>query len=167
MRAALAEVQGCTPTKIQMEAELTDGAEDEVLAVNLSKPVAATDLSEASEFALRIAREMAAKHVGARRADAVPLRHFLGGPCNQEHCAVLVLLPPPLGLESATLRGLHGFNLLEDLNCACGTDLRQPLHLLQIFHSRVGFQTGLVPPQDVVIEALAALVWILEVLAAA
>lgn len=109
--SALMALAGRLPAQLRLEAEVADpdGAEDAVLAVNLSRPIGEENLSDASAAALRAARLAAEEAAGAEAIAAVPVRHFLGGPCSQESCLVL----GRLAADSADA-GCPGWREVED-----------------------------------------------------
>eukprot|EP00931_Biecheleriopsis_adriatica_P051981 TRINITY_DN30189_c0_g1_i1.p1 TRINITY_DN30189_c0_g1~~TRINITY_DN30189_c0_g1_i1.p1 ORF type:complete len:518 (-),score=91.75 TRINITY_DN30189_c0_g1_i1:193-1746(-) len=103
VRSCLALARGHVPARLRLEAEIGDFKEDAIMAVNLSRPVAESDLSNESQEIVRRARAAAVAslvleagssspetEVDAKSAvQSVRLQHFLGGPCEQTRCLVL------------------------------------------------------------------------------
>ncbi|CAE8688845.1 unnamed protein product, partial [Polarella glacialis] len=138
IRESLQRAREQIPARLRLEAEVGDFAEDAVMAVNLSRPIPYSDLSCDSQEVLRSACEAAAKAVGklsfgtlsavsgrtlsavtAEEAQAavraVPLRHFLGGPCDQVRSLVICKAP----LLQRSLLGRQ----LQSLDAVCSTQL--------------------------------------------
>lgn len=121
VRAALSNARA--PTQMRLEAEAVDCVEDTVLALNLSRPIAESDLGDASAEALRDARAISGN-------GEAPVRHFLGGPCDQARC-VVVMRPTP-GTSPADQAAIpKSFRHLPSLDAWCGTDLAAALTALQ------------------------------------
>jgi len=100
------------------------------------------DVSDASTDVLNTARAVAAaKHAAAlsidladaqKAVEAVPVRHFLGGPCNQARCVVLMPLPKGSHVldnkQPKQPREMpSSFHVMDSMEAACGTDLSEAI----------------------------------------
>lgn len=120
VRAALSNARA--PTQMRLEAEAIDRVEDTVLAVNLSRPITESDLGDASAEALREARSTSDNV-------ASPIRHFLGGPCEQARCVVVIR--PSFGMTMVDRAAIpKSFRHVPSLDAWCGTDLAAALTAL-------------------------------------
>lgn len=111
------------PTQIRLEAEAADCGQDTVLALNMSRPITESDLSDASAEALREAR------VASGNME-VPIRHFFGGPCDQARCVVVMWPTSQTSLGDPSVIP-KSFRRLPSLDVWCGADLAAALTGLQ------------------------------------
>lgn len=140
--AALTQAKGYLPARLRLEAVAGDFAEDTLLAVNMSRPLAEADLSDESGEALQEAVGNAIKEVVAKvgpestaaiteMAKLLPIQHFLGGPCDQTRCCLILSCtrsesgkqPLPLGRENDPLVAF-GIRSSTDLQNALTTALQ-------------------------------------------
>lgn len=133
------------PVDLMLEPEGPDAhdpGDDTIRAVNLSNPVAFSDLSKEARATVRGAQRAA--RLPSSRTTLVELRHFLGGPTANTNCTVLL----PIGGEDGAPPPLpYGFRPLAGLGVAVGTDLSAAFRVLAHFReTKAPAAEALAPP---------------------